>query len=135
MEYNDTTQDELPGGGWSFPVGTDYKGDISLSKGQLSIEDSIKIILGTAKGERVMRPEFGCDIHEHVFDSINETTITLVKTAVREALIKWEPRIDVTSVTAHRDRDNHSKLVIDIRYLVRSTNSEANMVYPFYTRT
>mgnify|MGYP002760963293 CR=1 FL=1 len=135
MKYNDTTQDELPGGGWSFPVGTDYKGDISLSKGQLSIEDSIKIILGTAKGERVMRPEFGCDIHEHVFDSINETTITLVKTAVREALIKWEPRIDVTSVAAHRDRDNHSKLVIDIRYLVRSTNSEANMVYPFYTRT
>lgn len=132
MDYNDTTQDELPGGGWSFPVGTDHKGDISLSKGQLSIEDSIKIILGTAKGERVMRPEFGCDIHEHVFDSINETTITLVKTAVREALIKWEPRIDVGSVTAERHPENPSQLTIDIRFIVRSTNSEANMVYPFY---
>jgi len=134
MEYNDTTQDELPGGGWSFPVDTDHKGDISLSKGQLSIEDSIKIILGTAKGERVMRPEFGCDIHEHVFDSINETMITLVTTAVEEALIKWEPRIDIGAVTAQRDPDTPSRLVIDIRYIVRSTNSEANMVYPFYIR-
>ena len=134
MKYNDTTQDELPGANWSFPVGTDHKGDISLSKGQLSIEDSIKIILGTAKGERVMRPEFGCDIHEHVFDSINETTITLVTTAVEEALIKWEPRIDIGAVTAQRDPDTPSRLVIDIRYIVRSTNSEANMVYPFYIR-
>jgi phage baseplate assembly protein W len=132
MEHNDTIQNELPGGGWSFPVGTDHKGDISLSNGQLSIEDSITIILGTAKGERVMRPEFGCDIHEHVFDSINETTITLVNTAVEEALIKWEPRIDVGSVSAQQDPDNPSRLVIDIRYLVRSTNAEANMVYPFY---
>lgn len=132
MDYNDTTQDELPGGGWSFPVGTDHKGDISLSEGQLGIEDSIKIILGTAKGERVMRPEFGCDIHEHVFDSINQTTITLVKTAVREALIQWEPRIDVGSVSIQQDPDTPSRLVIDIRYIVRSTNSEGNMVYPFY---
>lgn len=132
MTKDHTAQNELPGGGWSFPVGTDHKGDIALSKGQLSIEDSIEIIISTAKGERVMRPEFGCDIHDHVFDSINEATIVLVESAVEEALIKWEPRIDIGDISVRQDSEQPNRLLIDIQYIVRSTNSEGNMVHPFY---
>ena len=132
MGYNDTTQDELPGGGWSFPVGTDYKGDISLSKGQLSIEDSIKIILGTAKGERVMRPDFGCDIHEHLFSAATPATLNLIESSVEEALVRWEPRIDIESVDARTDDEEPHTVLIEIDYHVRTTNSLSNMVYPFY---
>lgn len=131
----DSDDDALPGRGWAFPVTTDHRGDISLSAGDQSITDSIRIILGTAKGERVMRPEFGCEIHDHVFDSIDGATITLVESSVREALIEWEPRIDVKSVAARRDSENPNKLLIDIAYRIRSTNADSNMVYPFYTAT
>ena len=132
---SDEPEDALPGTGWGYPVTTDHKGDISLSEGNTNIKDSIRIILGTAKGERVMRPEFGCDIHDHVFDSMDGATLTLVESSVEEALIEWEPRIDVVDVTAERDSENPNKLLIDIAYRIRSTNAESNMVYPFYTAT
>lgn len=122
----------IPGSGWSFPVETDHKGDVALSEGEMSIRDSIRIIVGTAKGERVMKPGFGCDIHEHVFDNIDGTTLTLVENSVEEALIEWEPRIDVDEVRAQRDPEDPNKLRIEIHYTTRSTNSEMNMVYPFY---
>jgi len=122
----------IPGSGWSFPVETDHKGDVALSEGEMSIRDSIRIIVGTAKGERVMKPDFGCDIHEHVFDNIDGTTMTLVENSVEEALIEWEPRIDVEEVRAQRDPDDPNKLLIEIHYITRSTNSAMNMVYPFY---
>jgi len=124
--------DGVPGAGLGFPVTTDHKGNIALSSGEENIQDSIRIIIGTAKGERVMRPEFGCEIHEHVFNNITGTTITLVESSVEEALIEWEPRIDVEDVNVRRDADVPSKLLIEIHYIVRSTNSEGNMVYPFY---
>jgi len=132
MARNDQQDEPLPGSGWSFPVGTDHKGDVALSDGKDSIEDAIRIIIGTAKGERVMRPEFGCDIHEHVFDTINGATMSLAEESVREALITWEPRIDVADVDASQDPENPNRLLISIRYIVRSTNAEGNMVYPFY---
>lgn len=128
----DRNRDNVPGAGWGFPVETDHKGDIALSADEMSIKDAIRIILGTAKGERVMRPEFGCEIHQYVFDNVDGTTMTLVETSVEEALIEWEPRIDVRDVTARRDPDEHNKLLVEIRYVVRSTDSESNMVYPFY---
>ncbi|MFB6244303.1 MAG: GPW/gp25 family protein [Halobaculum sp.] len=127
-----TGNDDVTGTGWGFPVRTDHKGDVSLSQGEQSIKDSIRIIVGTAKGERVMRPGFGCDIHDHVFDTIDGATRKLVEGSVEEALIEWEPRIDVADVTARRDPEEPSKLLIEISYVVRSTNSESNMVYPFY---
>lgn len=132
MSSEEPKEDTLRGAGWSFPVSTDHKGDIALSEGETSIKDSIRIILGTAKGERVMRPEFGCDIHDHVFDNMDGAMLTLVESSVREALIEWEPRIDVETVDAGRDPENPNKLLIDIQYVVRSTNTESNMVYPFY---
>jgi phage baseplate assembly protein W len=125
-------RDNLPGAGWNFPVKTDHKGDIALSAGETNIEDSIRIILGTAKGERIMQPDFGCEIHDHVFDNIDGTTLTLVEGSVEDALVQWEPRIDIDGIKARRDRKNPNKLLVDIDYTVRSTNSESNMVYPFY---
>jgi phage baseplate assembly protein W len=132
MAPNKSTEDSFPGGGWGFPVELDHRGNVSISEGNRSIKDSIRIILGTAKGERVMRPEFGCDIHDYVFGTIDGKLLTLVEESVHEALINWEPRIDVETIDAQPDPENPSRLLIKITYRVRSTNSEENMVYPFY---
>lgn len=128
----DNSGEDIPGAGWGLPVGVDHRGTVAVSEGEMSIRDSIRIILGTAKGERIMEPAFGCDIHEHVFDSINGTTLRLVENSVEEALVEWEPRIDVTDVSARRDPAEPNKLLVDIDYVVRRTDSEMNMVYPFY---
>ncbi len=132
MPPNDRRTDPLPGTGWAFPVRPDHRGDIALSEGKASIEDSIRVIIGTAKGERVMRPEFGCDIHDHVFDAMNGATMSLAEESVREALIEWEPRIDLEAVDAEPDPNEPSTLLIDIQYVIRTTNTEGNMVHPFY---
>lgn len=123
---------EFLGTGWQFPVTTDRKGDVELSTGVDDIEESIRIVLGTAKGERVMRPEFGCGIHEYVFGSTNATTLNLVEAAVEDALVEWEPRIEVSNVDASADRIAEGLLSISIDYRVRSSNTEHNLVYPFY---
>lgn len=120
------------GTGWSYPIDTDRRGDVATTGEDENIAESIRIILGTAKGERVMRPEFGCDIHEHVFDSITPTTLTLLEDAVEEALVDWEPRIDIESVDAVPDDSTANRVMIRIEYFVRNTNSTGNLVYPFY---
>ena len=125
-------RDNLPGAGWNFPVTVDHKGDIALSTGEANIRDSVRIVLVTAKGERVMQPEFGCEIHDHVFDNIDGTTLTLVEGSVKDALVRWEPRIDIDGVAARRHTETPNKLLVDLDYTVRSTNSASNMVYPFY---
>lgn len=122
------------GRGWSFPVGVGARGDIALSAEETDIEESIRIILGTAKGERIMRPEFGCGIHEHVFATINATTRNLVESSVREALREWEPRIEIQNVEASSEGIHTEKLLISIDYRVRSSNTEQNFVYPFYLK-
>jgi len=124
--------DTFLGTGWSFPVETDRKGAIRLSSADKDIQESIRIILGTAKGERLMRPEFGCDIHKHVFSAATPATLNLIESSVQEALVRWEPRIDIESVEARTDSEDPTKVLIDIEYHVRTTNSLSNMVYPFY---
>jgi uncharacterized protein len=119
--------------GWNFPVGLDGGGQIALtSDGEQSVRQSIWTILATSPGERVMRPDFGCGIHDLVFGVNNAATATAVTRAVREALATWEPRIDVLDVYASPDPTRPSVLVIEINYQVRSTNSRFNLVYPFY---
>lgn len=120
------------GQGWAFPVATGGADDIEYAMAEDDIEESIRIILGTAKGERVMRPDFGCGIHDHVFDTIDRSTLTVIETAVEEALVEWEPRIAVKEVEASTDRLNEGRLDISVDYRVRSTNNEHNLVYPFY---
>ena len=119
--------------GWNFPVGLDAGGQIGLtSDGEQSVRQSIWTILATSPGERVMRPDFGCGIHDLVFGVNNAATATAVTRAVSEALATWEPRIDVLDVYAAPDPTQPNVLVIEINYQVRSTNSRFNLVYPFY---
>jgi len=124
------------GRGWSFPVRLHEKeGTISFSEYERDIQESIWIILSTRKGERVMRPDFGCGIHDLVFETINTTTLTDIEVRVREALAAFEARIDVMRVSALSDGGGvDGKLRISIDYVVRGTNNQLNLVYPFYIK-
>ncbi len=120
------------GQGWRFPLDIDGRGGLSLTRGANDIEEAIIIVLSTAQGERVMRPEFGSSIHEFVFAPNNATTAGLIAYHVQEALARWEPRIQVTDVDVQPDPLDASRVMINIEYLVKATNDEVNMVYPFY---
>ena len=122
------------GKGVRFPVFIDRAGGVAMSALEESVRESILIILGTAPGERVYRPTFGCDIHDLLFAPNNMSTAGLAAHYVVEALEKWEPRIEHVSATATPSQDEPNKLLIDIRYRVRGQNVARNLVYPFYTR-
>lgn len=122
------------GRGWAFPVEVDVDGKVSYSAEEKKIQESALIILGTAQGERVMRPDFGSRLHELVFAPMNAATKALVSHYATDALVQWEPRIDVLSVTVVEDTSDIGKLLIDIEYRIRSTNSVFNLVYPFYLK-
>jgi len=122
------------GKGLKFPLSLDNKGNVAMSEEAENIEQAIKIIIGTAIGERVMRPDFGCRIHDFVFYPNNASTAALVSFYAREALIKWEPRIEETMVKAYPDSVKDNVLYIDISYRIRRTNTTRNLVYPFYLR-
>jgi Bacteriophage baseplate protein W len=119
------------GKGWSFPVHRDDDRRIAMSPGEKSIQEAIWIILATAPGERVMRPDFGCGLHHLVFEVNEAETTGRVKKVVQEALVRWEPRIDVIDVDVEV-RGRGEVLLINIHYGVRSTNNFFNLVYPFY---
>jgi uncharacterized protein len=119
------------GQGWRFPAGLGKTGDIALASDVEDIQQAIRIILGTAQGERVMRPDFGAGLQALVFEPINTTTMALVRHRVEEALIVWEPRIDRITVRVEADPPQ-GRLMIEIRYRVRTTNTFYNLVYPFY---
>jgi len=123
---------EFLGVGWAFPLRIDADGSFARSEHDEDIREAIRIILSTVPGERVMRPEFGCGIHEYVFAVLNAANLALMEREVEKALTLFEPRIEVVSVTAAPDSDAVGKVVIDIAYRVVSTNSRRNMVYPFY---
>lgn len=122
------------GVGWKYPVKVDMNGKIAMSQYEEDIKEAIWIILGTAKGERVMRPDFGCGIHDLVFASINTTTVTLVENSVREALTMWEPRIELIKAEVSTEEASVGKLLVSIDYRVRTTNNRFNLVYPFYLK-
>jgi len=120
------------GRGWKFPIALDAAGAIARSDADSGIGESIWLILGTAKGERAMRPEFGCGIHDLVFSLNNVATAGRVAEEVHDALVLWEPRIDVIDVAATTADDQPETLMIGISYRVRATNNVFNLVYPFY---
>lgn len=122
------------GKGFRFPLGVDGTGGIALSAHEENIEECIRIILGTAPGERVYRPEFGCRAHDFVFAPNNAHTRNLVAFHAQEALMKWEPRIRDIEVECRPDPDAENTLLLEISYSVRATNSHYNLVYPFYLR-
>lgn len=123
---------EFLGRGWKFPVGVDSRGSIKMSEYEEDIKEAIWIILSTSKGERVMRPDFGCGIHDYVFEAVNTSVLGLMETSIRDALIRWEARVDLINVTALTDKISEGQLLISIDYMVRTTNNQFNLVYPFY---
>lgn len=124
---------DIIGSGLRFPFGVDGRGGIALVSQEQEIEEAIEIILSTPKGQRVMRPEFGCRIHELLFAPINAGTTSSVRYYVQEALAWWEPRIDVLDVTVDQDASNTECLLIYIAYRIRATHDERALVYPFYS--
>lgn len=124
--------DEFIGAGWAFPLRTDATGGIALVTREREIEESIRLVLGTACGERPMRPEFGCGIHDEVFSPANAATFGRIAADVRASLRRWEPRIAVQEVEVAPDEDDAATLYIDIRYTVGSSNDPRNLVFPFY---
>ena len=123
---------EIIGAGLAFPLGVDRRGGIALARDEQDIDQAIQLILGTAPGERPMRPEFGCGVHDFVFDSIDATTVGRMEEAIRSALDRWEPRIQVQNLEFDLSNADSGLLTIDIGYTVRATNTERNLVYPFY---
>lgn len=121
------------GVGWSFPIAPDVAAqDVARAEYEEDIRQAIRIILETNPGERVMRPDFGSGLLAMVFEPVNYTTLALVKQRVEQALVVWEPRIDVREVSVTVSEAARNRLDIDIGYQVRSTNTFYNLVYPFY---
>jgi uncharacterized protein len=120
------------GTGLAFPLGVDHRGRIALARGEIDVEQAIRIILSTAPGERPMRPEFGCRIHDHVFNTATSATAGQIAYDVRAALERWEPRIEVLDVAVSFAAMEAGTLYVDIRYQVRGLNDPRNLVFPFY---
>ena len=124
--------EQFIGRGWAFPLRVDQTGGIALVSREQEIEEAIRLILGTSPGERPMRPEFGCRIHEFLFASADGETANSIGNEVRSALRRWEPRIDVSDVQVTIDARNPALLYIDVRYAIKATNDRRNLVFPFY---
>ncbi|TCO17186.1 hypothetical protein EV652_11814 [Kribbella steppae] len=119
------------GVGWAFPPSAGPNGDVSVAAYEEDVRQAIRIILGTSPGERVMRPTFGAGLRDLVFEPLSTTTMALARHRVEVALATWEPRIDVREVVVRAARQD-SRMDIEVSYLVRSTNTFYNLVYPFY---
>jgi len=122
------------GVGIGFPLRLEGK-KVALVRYEDSVRESIKIILATGKGERIMRPDFGCGLQELVFSLNDTSTASRVIFYVEEALKKWEPRIELIKVDANPDDVEKNRLNISIDYRIISTNTRYNLVYPFYLET
>jgi phage baseplate assembly protein W len=118
------------GTGLAFPLGVDDRGRIALARDEIDVEQAIAIILSTAPGERPMRPEFGCAVHDCVFERIDADTLARIDQAVRVALDRWEPRIDLADVEF--ENGGEGRLLVHLRYRLRATNDVRNLVFPFY---
>lgn len=123
------------GRGWAMPVDVDPRtGHVAYAEYDNDIAQAILIVLETAPGERVMRPEFGCGIHDMVFTSLDSTTLQRIRSLVDDALRRYEARIEVLAVTVAEDATFDGHLDVSIDYRVRQTNQLGNLVYPFYFR-
>jgi uncharacterized protein len=123
---------EFLGVGWAFPVHPDpTSGDAALAAYEEDVRQSIQIVLATSPGERVMRPDFGAGLHALVFEPLGASTAALVRHRVEEALVRFEPRIDSLDVTVTAD-GAMNRLLVEIGYRIRATNTFYNLVYPFY---
>jgi phage baseplate assembly protein W len=126
---------EFLGRGWAFPVQLDpVTGRVAAVEYEDDIRQAIQIILDTSPGERVMRPDFGCGIHDMVFGSMDTTTLQRIRSLVLDALTRYEARIEINNVTVLTSTTEFGRLDIELEYRVRRTNQLGNYVYPFYFR-
>jgi phage baseplate assembly protein W len=123
---------DILGSGIAFPLQVDRRGGIALARDETDVDQAIQLILSTAPGERPMRPEFGCGVHDFVFDTIDAGTVARMETEIRGALDRWEPRVEVMDVRFDLDGSDRGELLIHIAYRLRATNHMRNLVYPFY---
>ena len=123
--------EQFVGTGWAFPLRIGPTGGIALVSGEREIEEAMRLVLATAPGERPMRPEFGCAIHDMVFAPVNEATAGRIQHEVHASLDRWEPRIEVEDVEVTAG-DDQGVLFIDVRYSIRGTNNPRSLVFPFY---
>src|SRR5438270_8664902 len=124
--------EEFIGSGWAIPLRTDATGRIALVSREREIEESIRLILGTAPGERPMRPEFGCGIHDYVFAPADATTAGRLAVEVKKSLAFWEPRVEVKSVDVSIDQKARNTLYIHIVYEKKGSYDPRSLVFPFY---
>lgn len=127
-----TTQDFV-GVGWAFPLGVSTQGGIAMVRREVELEQAMTLILSTYPGERPMRPEFGSRLRDFVFRPANAETAAELSQEVRNALLRWEARVDVEMVNVTPDGEDRSMLYIDIQYRLKDTNDRRNLVFPFYT--
>lgn len=120
------------GRGWAFPIRTDANGGIALVSREHEIQEAIRLIVSTSPGERPMRPDFGCRIHDFVFSPTDGATAAAISAEVTSALTRWEHRIDVDDVVVLFTAEDPSVLYIDINYRLKQTNDRHNLVFPFY---
>ncbi len=131
MDNNIRTREFL-GQGWAFPLQFSPRGQIALAYGERDIEQSIRIILETVPGERVMRPEFGCRAKELLFAPKDTATQALLVRYVEQALARWEPRIDVITVEVVNAPGLDGAWTVQINYQIKDTHDTRSIVYPFY---
>lgn len=127
-----STTPPFVGRGLAFPLRTSATGAIAMVDGHATIEEAIHLIVATAPGERPMRPEFGCRIHDHLFAPINQATIGTIAFEVERAIARWDPRVDVETVDVHVDDEVDGLVYIEVTYRVKQDNDERNLVFPFY---
>ena len=129
---HDNPEADFIGSGWAFPLSINNRGGIEMARGDRDIQESIRIILSTPIGERRMRPDFGCGVHDLTFATNDPTTHGLIQHHVVEALTLWEPRVSVADVVVRTDPTEPARVLVEIDYDLRSTNERRNLVYPFY---
>jgi hypothetical protein len=133
---NENYKDQLfLGRGWAFPPAFNQdSGTVKMSKAEHDIKESLHILLSTTLGERIMQPKYGCNLNDYVFDALDNTTQTMLKDTVETAIIYHEPRIDVDKISIQEVGIIEGKFEILIEFIIRSTNSRSNMVFPFYNK-
>lgn len=121
------------GRGWHFPPVFDpATGEVQMVQGEPDIAESLRILMATRPGERIMQPAYGCRLHDYVFDLNAPETAGAIETAIRQAILFFEPRITVHEVTVASEDWMHGRMSVMLEYTVDQTNSRANMVFPFY---
>src|SRR5262245_36605929 len=130
---SDLRQNDFLGRGWTFPPTFDAGSQtVNMVEREADIEQSLRVLLTTRTGERVMEPKFGCNLDDHLFESLDTTTVTIIRDKVETAILYFEPRIDAKNVTLDLSRELEGVVLIEVDYVVRTTNSRLNFVFRYY---